>query len=283
MKYFIVMLNSFFFLQGLILSNALRAQKSVEDEGFTIALINLRSEVIEMRNEGLEKDKILISLVNTIKEDEAKYNAQAEAHKADVEDLRKQLAEAKENCEVVKANQEISEWWKARLEKNIEELRESKERYFEKSLDCVKNLKNNFAKVGAYSSEENFIRGDLEGVIEWISREAEAFEEILNDRGDICAFSGAWGIAAILEKARCDHVKTTANAEAVFSIDDTKDPSAEVTLMGGKFYSDVWVNGGRELSHEIIKKNEKDTHDAREEARRTKEAAERERRIGIVF
>jgi hypothetical protein len=54
-------------------------------------------------------------------------------------------------------------------------------------------------------------------------------------------------------------------------------------LMGGKFYSDVWVNGGRELAHEIIKKNEKDTHDAREEARRTKEAAERERHIGIVF
>jgi hypothetical protein len=26
-------------------------------------------------------------------------------------------------------------------------------------------LKNNFAKVGAYSSEENFIRGDPEGVI----------------------------------------------------------------------------------------------------------------------
>ena len=37
------------------------------------------------------------------------------------------------------------------------------------------------------------------------------------------------------------------------------------------------------MAHEIIKKNEKDTHDAREEARRTEEAAERERRIGIVF
>jgi hypothetical protein len=66
-------------LQGLILSNALRAQKSAEDEGCTIALNNLRSEVIELRNEGLEKDKILISLVNKIKEDETKYNAQAEA------------------------------------------------------------------------------------------------------------------------------------------------------------------------------------------------------------
>jgi hypothetical protein len=113
--------------------------------------------------------------VNKIKEDEAKYNAQAEAQKAEVEDLRKQLVEAKENCEVAKASQEISEWWKARLEKNIEELRESKERCFKKSLDRVKNFKNSFAKVGAYSSEENFIRGDPEGVIEWIHGEAEAF------------------------------------------------------------------------------------------------------------
>jgi hypothetical protein len=60
----------FLLLQGLILSNALRAQKSAEDEGCTMALNNLRSEVIELRNEGLEKDKILISLVSKIKEDE---------------------------------------------------------------------------------------------------------------------------------------------------------------------------------------------------------------------
>jgi hypothetical protein len=283
MKYFIVMLNSFFFLQGLILSNALRAQKNTEVESCTIALINLRSEVIELRNEGLEREKILISLVSKMKEDKAKYNAQAKARKVEVEDLRKQLAKAKENCEVAKASQETSEQWKARLEKNIEELRKSKERCFKKSLDCMKNLKNSFAKVGAYSFEENFVRGDPEGVIEWISGEAEAFEEIMNDRGDICAFSGARGIAAILEKAGCDHVKAAAQAEAAFSIDDTKDPSAEATLVGEKFYSDVWVNGGRELANEIIKKNEKDTHDAREEARRTEEATERERRIGIVF
>jgi hypothetical protein len=89
------------------------------------------------------------------------------------------------------------------------------------------------------------IRGDPEGVIEWISGEVEAFEEILNDRGDICVFSGARGISAILENAGCDHVKAIAQAEAAFSIDDTKDPSAEATLMGENFYNDVWVNGGR--------------------------------------
>jgi hypothetical protein len=269
-------------LQGLILSNALRAQKNAEDESCTIALSNLRSEVIELRNEGLEKDKILFSLVNKVKEDKANYKAQAEAQKNKIEDLRRQLAEAKENCALAQANQEISEYWKNKLEKNVEELCESKERCFEKSLDCVKKLKTSFAKVGAYSAKENFIRGDPEGVVEWISGEAEAFEEILNDCGDICAFSSAWGISAILEKAGCDHVKAIAQAEAVFSVDDTKDPSAEATLMGGKFYNDVWVNGGRELAHEIIKKSEKDTHDARVEAKRAEEATKRERRIGII-
>jgi Ribonuclease G/E len=204
-----------------------------------MALNNLRSEVIELRNEGLEKDKILIPLVNKVKEDEANYKAQAEAQKTEIEDLRRQLAEAKENCALAQANQEISEYWKNKLEKNVEELRESKERCFEKSLDCVKKLKTSFAKVGAYSAEENFIRGDPEGIVEWISGEAEAFEEILSDHGDICAFSGAQEISSILEKAGCDHIKAIAQAKATFSIDDTKDPSAEATLMGEKFYNDV--------------------------------------------
>jgi hypothetical protein len=146
----------------------------------------------------------------------------------------------------------------------------------------MKKIKTSFVNVGAYSSEENFIRGDPEGVIEWISGEAEAFEEILSDHGDVCAFSGARGISAILEKAGCDHIKTLAQAEATFSVDDTKDPSAEASLMGGKFYNDIWVNGGREMAHEIMKKSEKDIHDARVEAKQAEEAAERGRRIGIA-
>jgi hypothetical protein len=121
----------------------------------------------------------------------------------------------------------------------------------------VKKLKASFAKVGVYSAKENFVQGDPKGVVECISGEVEAFEEILSDREDVCVFSGARGISAILEKARCDHVKTMAQAEAAFSVDDTKDPSAKATLMGGKFYNDVWVNGSRELAHEIIKKVKK--------------------------
>jgi membrane protein involved in colicin uptake len=157
-------LNIVLLLQGLILSNALRAQKNIEDEGYTMALNNLRSEVIELRNEGLEKDKILISLVNKVKEDEASSKAQAEIQKNEIEDLRKQLAEAKEKCALAEANREANEYWKNYVEKTVEELRASKERCFVKSLGCVE--KASFANVGAYSNEDNFIRGDPEGVIE---------------------------------------------------------------------------------------------------------------------
>jgi hypothetical protein len=148
-------------------------------------------------------------------------------------------------------------------------------------VECVKRIKTSFANVGAYSSENNFIRDDPESVIEWISSEAKAFEEILSDRGDVCAFSGARGVAAILEKARCEHVKTLAQAEAAFSIDDTKDPSAEASSIGGKFFTDIWENGDRGMTHEIMKKSEKYIHDTREAAKAAKKAAELERRICI--
>jgi hypothetical protein len=131
--FYLLILKFVLLLQGLILSNALRAQKNIVDEGYMMALNNLRSEVIELRNEGHEKDKILISLVNKVKEEEASFKTQTELQKNEIEDLRKQLTEAKEKCGLAEANREISEYWKNHLEKTVEELRSSKERCFEKS------------------------------------------------------------------------------------------------------------------------------------------------------
>jgi hypothetical protein len=173
--------------------------------------------------------------VDKVKGDEANFKAQSKIQKNEIEDLRKQLAEAKLKCVVAEADRDASEYWKNYFEKTVAELRASKERCFEKSVECVKKIKTSFANMGAYSNEDNFILGDPEGVIEWISNEAEAFEEILSDRGDVCKFYGARGVTAILEKAGCEHVKNLAQAEAVFSIDDTKDPSVEASSIGGKF------------------------------------------------
>jgi hypothetical protein len=45
----------------------LKAQKDAEDDRCRIVLGNLRSEIITLRNEALEKDKILLSLVDRLK------------------------------------------------------------------------------------------------------------------------------------------------------------------------------------------------------------------------
>jgi hypothetical protein len=176
----------------------LRAQKNAEDESYDIAFNNLRSEVIKLRNEALEKDKILLTLVDKIKDDEAASKAQAEAQKREIKDLQKQLARTKEERILEETKRELSDQWANHLEINVKELRASQRRCYVKSIECVKKIKSSFANVGAFSSKENFSRGNPEGPIEWISHEAEAFEEILNSRGDICAFSGARGIATVL-------------------------------------------------------------------------------------
>jgi hypothetical protein len=43
------------------------------------------------------------------------------------------------------------------------------------------------------------------------------------------------------------------------------------------------MKGGREMSNGIIKKNKKESHDVREEAKRAEETVERARRIGIII
>jgi hypothetical protein len=117
--------------------------------------------------------------------------------------------------------------------------------------------------------------------MEWISHEVEAFEEILNSRGDICAFSSARGVATVLERRGCEDVKSLAQSEAALSSEDIKDPSAEASMVGRKFFTGIWDNGGREMAQEIIQKSEKGIHDARKVTEAAEKSTEPEGKIGI--
>jgi hypothetical protein len=86
-----------------------------------------------------------------------------------------------------------------------------------------------------------------------------------------------------LEKAVCDHAKAVVQPDFAFSTDGMRNPSAEATTLGGKFYSEVWLKGGQEITVKAIKRNEKESHDASEEAKRAEEVAERARLIGMHF
>jgi hypothetical protein len=81
----------------------------------------------------LEKDKILLTLVDKVKGNEANFKAQSEIQRNEIENLQKELAETKLKCAVAEAERDASDYWKNYCEKTVAELRSSKERCFEKS------------------------------------------------------------------------------------------------------------------------------------------------------
>jgi hypothetical protein len=221
--------------------------------------------------------------VERLKSSEARLSAQAEAHELEVQELKKKVAEASENFNVEVVKHEICEIERSRALKNVDELRAAKEKCYEIFMECTKNLKNNFSKVGAYSSKQKFICGNPDEVIQWINGEVKAFEEVLSDKGDIRAFVGACRVMSILEKVSCAHGKVVAQPDFAFSANEIRNPSVEATTLGEKFYSEVWLKGGREIVDEAIKRNKKESHDALKEAKRIEEAVERARIIGMPF
>jgi hypothetical protein len=145
----------FFVCQGLILCKALKARKDAEDESTQIAFGNLRLEVITLQNEALEKDKILLYLVERFKTSEArlaslseveqkmeKFEKKKEAdaksiadleygpsiqvglHWSEVEGLEKKLDEITENFNIEQEKPEISDTEWMRVQKNVDELRQ---------------------------------------------------------------------------------------------------------------------------------------------------------------
>ena len=112
-----VIICPLFVCQSLILSKALKAQKDADDESYHMAIGNLQSEVITLRNEALEKDKILLSLVERLKSSEAKLSAQAEMHRSEIQELEKKLGEATENFNVELTKHEISDIERLRVQK----------------------------------------------------------------------------------------------------------------------------------------------------------------------
>jgi hypothetical protein len=163
-----------------------------------------------LRNEALEKDKILLSLVERLKSSEARLSSlseaeqrmkeleekqlkdakritdleyalsiQVELHRSKVQELEKKLDEVTENFNVGQTKREISDMKRSRVQKNVEELRQAKEECYKVAMECCNNLKNSFAKVGAFSLEQNFIRGDPDGVIRWISAKPKLLRRFL--------------------------------------------------------------------------------------------------------
>jgi hypothetical protein len=74
-----------------------------------------------------------------LKSSEARLSAQAEAHEAEVQELKRKVTKADENFEVEVVKHEICDIKRSRVLKNVDELRAAKEKCYEISIECAKN------------------------------------------------------------------------------------------------------------------------------------------------
>jgi DNA/RNA endonuclease YhcR with UshA esterase domain len=74
----------------------------------------------------LEKDKILLTLVDKVKGDEANFKDQSEIQRNEIENLQKQLAESKLKCAIAEADRDASKYWKNYFEKQLQSFAHQK-------------------------------------------------------------------------------------------------------------------------------------------------------------
>jgi hypothetical protein len=155
-------------------------------------------EVIDLRHQAVEKDKILLSLIEKLKKSQADLaalseedqkilklekekeagakriadleyalSAQVELHKSEVLKLEKKLDKVNENFEVEKEKREISDIEHVRVQRNIDELRQSKEECFNVCMQRCNKLKSTFAKVLVRSQLNKILFGVIRKV--WLN------------------------------------------------------------------------------------------------------------------
>lgn len=73
-------------------------------------------------------------------------------------------------------------------------------------------------------------------------------EATINARSDYCAMIGSRGIASVLEKAGCEHVKAIRETDFDMTVEDIKGPSKSMIGTTKTFFFELWDNDGRQLA-----------------------------------
>jgi hypothetical protein len=117
---------------------------------------------------------------------------------------------------------------------------------FDLACWCCDTIKKIFSSVSATSRASSFVNGNIEGALDWIKKELNEVENIINARSDYCAMIGSSGMVSVLEKASCEHVKAMGKNDFDMAMVDIKTPSKSV-LSAAKRFS-LNYGGGRQFA-----------------------------------
>jgi hypothetical protein len=112
----------------------------------------------------------------------------------------------------------------------------------------LSGLREIFHSIGVASKEAKYKPDDLPRVLEWVEKEIDAFDKVMEGQGDFCALVASRGTAAIFEKARCTHLKSVNKPTFNISPYDLNGMSTKAISVGNIFVTQIWTKGGREVA-----------------------------------
>ena len=122
-------------------------------------------------------------------------------------------------------------------------MKDLRDHYFGIASQCCDRLKKVFSSTGTTSRESSYAIGDVSRALVWMEEEIEELKGIMNARGDYCEMVGSRGMASILEKVGCEHIKAVVKASFNMDVEDIKNSSKEVFHVVERFYTNICYKG----------------------------------------
>jgi hypothetical protein len=106
----------------------------------------------------------------------------------------------------------------------------------------------NFQLGWAVSGEKNYSDEYIPKTLDFMEKEFNEFDDVMEGHGDFCTLVASRGTAAAFVKARCNHIRTINRPNFSLSLSDLVNIPAEANSIGNRIITQIGAKGGREIA-----------------------------------
>jgi hypothetical protein len=231
-----------------LLSKALKLQQEVEDQKNKLVVSDLEKRVKELENSLAEKDLKVKIAETKLTEVELRITDQATLIYDQDKELKIAHSKLKEvtdhyedKVKVLRNKVEVEGKESSKLYKSLMLVRETCSSFVERSSARLREI---FNSVGAVSGEKDYSTEDIPKALDFIEKEINEVDEVMEGHGEFCALVASHGIASAFMKDGCNHAKAVNRPNFSLAPADLIDIPAEAWSIGNRCITQIWVKGG---------------------------------------
>jgi hypothetical protein len=96
--------------------------------------------------------------------------------------------------------------------------------------------------------EENYSTDDIPRALEFVEKEINGFDEVMEGHEDFCVLVAARGTSNIFAKGGCKHLKDVNKPTFAISPADIEKIPSEARSVENRFITQIWAKSGQELA-----------------------------------